>query len=141
LTKSVGLWQAPGPRTTYCLAVKSASGGDFRQALAQSLKTATLLASDQGNSLYVLDTRLISLGQRESDYLPNWAWPWSNDRQTINGAPSGRPVDAVYFHWGDPLVNNETSHAGWLLVLGNNGAQRAFCFYLVVPPCPPAACG
>lgn len=59
------------------LAVKSVSGGestnpmwlskvsdnDFRQALEQSLKTATLLASDQGNSLYVLDTRLISLDQ------------------------------------------------------------------------------
>lgn len=107
---------------------------------------------------------------RESNYLPNWAWPWSNDQETINGDPYWQEKhgeaargfccrfvwlalrnpsnnfgywcgwlqasDATYRYWGDPEVNNETGHAGWLLVAGNNGKQAAFCFYLVYPTLP-----
>lgn len=63
LKNSLSLKGVVGGQTTNPLWVSKVGGDDFRQALEQSLKTAMLLASDQGKGSYLLSTTLISLDQ------------------------------------------------------------------------------
>jgi hypothetical protein len=63
LKNNISLKSVSGGESTNPLWVSKVGDAEFRQALEQSLRTATLLASDQSKSHYLLATKLISLDQ------------------------------------------------------------------------------